>query len=292
MLNGKISTFVANLTESIMKNLHKHDIFGWCGTLVALLLIACQPSGPKDELEFYAVEAQEHQTEPPLELTGEDDEFALLHPQEERELDVKIDMEFVRSDNEQKAKVCQLINDQLIELLLKQSSDQTAEEAMAQYITAAKEEFHGDNIANIYQDHLTGRAERGMKDIINYRLMEETFMGGAHPSRLTTILRFNAQTGEFIPLDAVFPTINQRELQNLLLRKLMTDNNVFTMEGLNEKGYLEMSDFFVSKNFALRADSIEFYYNEYDIAPYAYGPTTICLSYEQVKNIVSTAFKQ
>lgn len=292
MLNGKISTFAANLTESIMKNLHKHYIFGWCCTLVALLLIACQPSGPKDELEFYAVEAQEHLTEPPLELTDEDDEFAQLHPQEERELDVKIDMDFVRSDNEQKTKVCQLINDQLIELLLKQSSDQTAEEAMAQYITAAKGEFHGDNIANIYQDHLTGRAERGMKDIINYRLMEETFMGGAHPSRLTTILRFNAQTGEFIPLDAVFPTINQRELQNLLLHKLMTDNNVFTMEGLNEKGYLEMSDFFVSNNFALRADSIEFYYNEYDIAPYAYGPTTICLSYEQVKNIVSAGFKQ
>lgn len=292
MLNGKISTFATKLTESMMKKPHKHYICGWCSALVALLFIACQPNGPKDELEFYAVEAQEHQTEPPLDLTDEDDEFAQLQSQEERELDVKIDMEFVRSDNEQKTKVCKLINDLLIELLLKQSSEQTQEEAMAQYIAAAKEEFHSDNIANIYQDYLTGRAERGMKDIINYRLMEETFMGGAHPSRLTTILRFNTQTGEFVSLDAVFPTVNQRELQNLLLHKLMTNNGVFTIEGLNEKGYLEMSDFFVSKNFAMRADSIEFYYNEYDIAPYAYGPTTICLSYEQVKNIISTEYKQ
>ena len=163
---------------------------------------------------------------------------------------------------------------------------------MAQYIEAAKEEFHSDNIANIYYDHLKGSAEHGMKGVINYRLVEDTFMGGAHPCQLTTILRFNTQTGEFIPLDEVFSTIHQHALQDTLLHKLMADNGVRTLQGLQKKGFLEMSDMFVSHNFALRDDSIEFYYNEYDIAPYAYGPTTICLSYDQVKDIVNEKYKK
>ena len=267
-------------------------IYSIDGVLMALLMTACQQTGTKEELEFYAMEAQEQLTEPPLDSADTDDEFAELHAQEERQLDVKVDMEFVKSDNELKKTVCKLINDQLIEMLLKQSSELTAEEAIAQYIEAAKEEFHGDDIANIYHDHLKGRAEHGMKDVINYRLVEDTFMGGAHPCRLTTILRFNAQTGEFIPLDDVFSTINQRTLQDMLLNKLMADNGVHTIEELREKGYLEMNDIFVSSDFSLRADSIEFYYNEYDIAPYAYGPTTICLGYDQVKDIISKNYKQ
>lgn len=292
MLNGKISTFAPNLTESVMKNPLIHHIVGGCGILIALLMAACQSNSPKDELTFYAVEAQENLKEPPLDSVDSDDAFAELHAQEERELDVKVNMEFVKSDNEQKTKVCKLINDQLIELLLKQSSDQAIEEALAQYIEAAKEEFHSDNIANIYYDHLKGNAEHGMKDVINYRLVEDTFMGGAHPCRLTTILRFNTQTGEFIPLDDVFSTIHQHALQDTLLHKLMADNGVRTLQGLQKKGFLEMSDMFVSHNFALRDDSIEFYYNEYDIAPYAYGPTTICLSYDQVKDIVNEKYKK
>ena len=292
MLNGKISTFAPNLTESVMKNPLIHHIVGRCSILMALLMAACQSNSPKDELTFYAVEAQENLKEPPLDSVDSDDAFAELHAQEERELDVKVNMEFVKSDNEQKTKVCKLINDQLIELLLKQSSDQAIEEALAQYIEAAKEEFHSDNIANIYYDHLKGNAEHGMKDVINYRLVEDTFMGGAHPCRLTTILRFNTQTGEFIPLDDVFSTIHQHALQDTLLHKLMADNGVRTLQGLQKKGFLEMSDMFVSHNFALRDDSIEFYYNEYDIAPYAYGPTTICLSYDQVKDIVNEKYKK
>lgn len=292
MLNGKISTFAPNLTESVMKNPLIHHIVGGCGILMALLMAACQSNSPKDELTFYAIEAQENLKEPPLDSVDSDDAFAELHAQEERELDVKVNMEFVKSDNEQKTKVCKLINDQLIELLLKQSSDQAIEEALAQYIEAAKEEFHSDNIANIYYDHLKGNAEHGMKDVINYRLVEDTFMGGAHPCRLTTILRFNTQTGEFIPLDDVFSTIHQHALQDTLLHKLMADNGVRTLQGLQKKGFLEMSDMFVSHNFALRDDSIEFYYNEYDIAPYAYGPTTICLSYDQVKDIVNEKYKK
>jgi hypothetical protein len=166
----------------------------------------------------------------------------------------------------------------------------SVDEAVAEYIEDVKSEFHGDEVANVYYDHLTGRAEYGKENVINYRLIEDVFTGGAHPCIQTTILRFNTQTGDFITLNDVFPTLNQPQLQKILLEKLMKDQNVHSIDELHQKGILEMTDMFVSNNFALLEDSIEFHYNEYDIAPYAVGACTIRVSYQDVKDIISTTW--
>ena len=262
------------------------------GTCFALLFIGCTSNKEWQNIEFYNVEKMEQLTEKPLD--DEEDSVGLgqLHDaNESREMDVKVDMQFMKSENVANEKVCNLINGQLIELLLKQSSELSIDEAIAQYIEDVKTEFHGDEVANVYHDHLIGRAEYGIENVINYRLLEDVFTGGAHPCKLTTILRFNTQTGEFITLDNVFPTINRPQLQDILLEKLMKDQNVHSLDELHQKGILEMTDMFISNNFALREDSIEFHYNEYDIAPYAYGACTICVSYDDVKDIISTTWE-
>ena len=257
---------------------------------VAELGSGCSASTKWNDLEFYQVEKLEQLTEEAKE-TDEENDYAPLRGDKPRELDVKVDMQFLKSDKETNEQVCQQINSQLIELLLKQSSELSIDEAIQQYMDDVKSEFRND-IAHAYYDHLTGRAEYGIENVINYRLTEDVYTGGAHPCTITTILRFNAMTGEFIALDNVFPIANQNMLKEKLLDKLMANNGVQTMEELHEKGYLELMDMFVSTNFALRKDSIEFYYNEYDIAPYAYGASTICLSYQDVQDLLSTTYEQ
>ena len=262
------------------------------GTFSTLLFTGCTSNKEWQNIEFYNVEKMEQLTEKTL--NEEEDSVGLgpLHDvNENREMNVKVDMQFMKSENVANEKVCNLINGHLIELLLKQSSELSIDEAIAQYIEDVKTEFHGDEVANVYHDHLTGRAEYGMKNVINYRLLEDIFTGGAHPCKLTTILRFNTQTGEFITLDNVFPSINQSQLQDILLKKLMKDQNAHSLEELHKKGILEMTDMFISNNFALREDSIEFYYNEYDIAPYASGACAICVSYEDVKDVISAKWE-
>lgn len=262
------------------------------GTFFALLATACTSNKEWQNIEFYNVEKMEQLTEKPLHVEEDSAGLGQLHNDDEsREMDVKVDMQFMKSENVANEKVCNLINGHLIELLLKQSSELSIDDAIAQYIEDVKTEFHGDEVANVYHDHLTGRAEYGMENVINYRLLEDIFTGGAHPCKLTTILRFNTQTGEFITLDDVFPTLNQTRLQDILLAKLMKDQNVQSLDELHQKGILEMTDMFISSNFALREDSIEFHYNEYDIAPYASGACTICVSYEDVKDIISTTWE-
>lgn len=258
-----------------------------------MFIVGCTSGTQWNDLEFYNVEKLEQLKEAPLKTDEEDDDaFAQLHKKESREMDVKVDMQFLKSGNQANEQVCKLINDQLVEMLLNQSSEMTVDEAVEQYIEDVKKEFHGDEVANIYYDHLTGRAEYGYENIINYRLVEDVFMGGAHPCTITTILRFNAMTGEFIPLEGLFTYPQQKQLQELLLERLMKMNQARSLEDLHKKGILEMSDMFISKNFALRADSLEFYYNEYDIAPYAYGSFSICLSYEDVKDLMPSLQKK
>ena len=276
-----------------MKKYIIHDIFAFLGAWISLFIVGCTSGTQWNDLEFYNVEKLEQLKEAPLKTDEEDDDaFAQLHKKESREMDVKVDMQFLKSGNQANEQVCKLINDQLVEMLLNQSSEMTVDEAVAQYIEDVKKEFHGDEVANIYYDHLTGRAEYGYENIINYRLVEDVFMGGAHPCTITTILRFNAMTGEFIPLEGLFTYPQQKQLQELLLERLMKMNQARSLEDLHKKGILEMSDMFISKNFALRADSLEFYYNEYDIAPYAYGSFSICLSYEDVKDLMPSLQKK
>ena len=47
---------------------------------------------------------------------------------------------------------------------------------------------------------------------------------------------------------------------------------------------------FASKDFSLEADSVIFYYNEYDIAPYAFGPCQLAISYDELQDIINPAF--
>ena len=254
--------------------------------LALTLTTSCDSNTKWNDIEFYEVHNSEQFTEE-FESDG-DDEFSDLHNNGEREFDVRVDMQFMQSGNGLSEDVCRLINAQLIEILLNQSSEQTADEAVESYIKEMEAQFHKDKMVREYIDQLEGKAEYGFENVINYRLTQSVFAGGAHPSTTTTILRFNAMTGDFISLDNVFPTSNHDALIGLLTEKLMKDNGVDSMEGLHEIGYLEFMDMFVTTNFALREDSIEFYYNEYDIAPYAYGPSTICLDYATIEPLMNT----
>ncbi|MCH5175833.1 MAG: DUF3298 domain-containing protein [Prevotellaceae bacterium] len=251
-----------------------------------LLATSCDSNKKWNDIEFYEVNKSEQFTED-YEY-DDDDEFADFHDDSEREFDVSVDMQFMQSGNGISEEVCQRINAQLIDKLLNQSGEQVADDAVEKYIKEMENQFRKDKLVREYVDHLEGTAEYGFENVINYRLTQTVFAGGAHPSTTTTILRFNAMTGDFISLDNVFPSANHDALIDLLTAKLMKDNGVDSMEGLHEIGYLEFMDMFVTPNFALRKDSIEFYYNEYDIAPYAYGPSTICLDYATVEPLMNT----
>lgn len=280
-MNRKIATFATDLNEMNMKPLYKPLLFAF----TFILFAACKFGKAKEHLDFHQVKRSVHLRDS---LNTKENEFAILYDTPFREMEIELDMNFLKATINTPQAVCQQINNKLTEILVNQSDSLTPEEAADKYIEQHKEDFLREKITYIYYSHLKGRGDFGLENVLNYRIEEEEFTGGAHPLTTVTILRFNTTTGDFITLDQICPLSSQQKLKEMLLKKLMKDKNASTMEELYQMGILDRTEMFVSKNFSLGKDSIEFYYNEYEIAPYAYGPCIISLGYDEVVELTAS----
>ena len=72
----------------------------------------------------------------------------------------------------------------------------------------------------------------------------------------------------------------------MLLSELMRKTNSKNMDELHDKGYLMTMDLYVPDNYILGTKDVTFYYNPYEIAPYATGDTELTISYGQLKAIM------
>lgn len=102
------------------------------------------------------------------------------------------------------------------------------------------------------------------------------YEGGAHEYNQTFYLNFQPgkRRKEFIAqqyLHAQLPVRTDRLLQDELVRLF----NSKDIKELSEKGILNTTDFYITSNFKLGKDSMEFLYNVYEIAPYDIRPHRI-----------------
>ena len=92
-----------------------------------------------------------------------------------------------------------------------------------------------------------------------------------------------------IGIGDVLDATQEQAILDIMLAKLLKDNNCSTREELMEKtGILGLGELYLTENFQLRKDSITFCFGQYDIAPYASGITYISLSYDSLKQYLKT----
>lgn len=122
--------------------------------------------------------------------------------------------------------------------------------------------------------------------VLVYYINANSYTGGAHGIYSTDYLNFDPENGHLITLDDVFKEGYKNKLNELLLAKFMQDQDVATLEQLQEKAYLQDTDMYPSENFRLEENNITFFYNVYEIAPYSSGTTEITLPYDELKEIL------
>lgn len=122
--------------------------------------------------------------------------------------------------------------------------------------------------------------------VLVYYINTNSYTGGAHGIYSIDYLNFNPENGHLITLNDVFNEGCKNKLNEMLLAQFMKDQGVATLEQLQEKAYLQDTDMYPSENFRLGKDSITFFYNVYEIAPYSSGTTEITLSYDELKDIL------
>lgn len=128
--------------------------------------------------------------------------------------------------------------------------------------------------------------------VISFQCSESSFEGGAHPSSNTTFLNFDASTGgkatlANVVIEGSLPRLTQvAEAQFRKARKLAPN------EDLDEAGFIFFKGhrFYLNDNWGVTNDSLIFYYNAYEVAPYAWGPTEVRIPFSEIRDLLRPGF--
>ncbi|WP_455591157.1 DUF3298 domain-containing protein [Bacteroides sp.] len=138
-----------------------------------------------------------------------------------------------------------------------------------------------------YYKGIEGHVQFYEKNLLIYRIDYNEYTGGAHGIYMTTYLNMDLINLRPIRLDDIFVDDNKDALTDLLWNQLMADHGAKTREELEDMGYGSTGEIAPTENFYLEKDGITFFYNVYDITPYAMGTIQVKLPYEIMAHLLS-----
>ena len=114
------------------------------------------------------------------------------------------------------------------------------------------------------------------------------FTGGAHPQYAATFTSFNAATGAKIALDDVLVAGFGPRLTRIAENRFRARNGIKPGMTLRDAGYIFFKNdtFALNDNFWFGPKGVTFFYNTYEIAPYAMGTTELLLTYRQINELI------
>jgi hypothetical protein len=120
--------------------------------------------------------------------------------------------------------------------------------------------------------------------LISMTVQQDYYTGGAHGGMETYFINVNPGTGAEFTLDNLLKSGYQKPLATIGEQVFRKVKEIPDTASLNEN-YFEFADdtFQLNKNYGFRKEGILFYYNNYEIAPYAAGPSEVLIPYERIK---------
>lgn len=125
------------------------------------------------------------------------------------------------------------------------------------------------------------------KNLLIYKINYSENTGGAHGMYTTTFVNFDLSRKKMIHLGDLFEGEYQDELSDCIWDQLMTDHHAKSRDELENLGYGVTNEITATENFYLSDKGITFYYNVYDIAPYAMGPVSVTIPFSKVTRLLA-----
>ena len=137
--------------------------------------------------------------------------------------------------------------------------------------------------------HLERRAValRDTAGYVSIAISENAYAGGAHPNTSTLYVTLDVTTGRSVSLDALLAPGGRDTLTAIGERLFRLKRHLSPGARLDSAGFwFEDNTFRLNENFALGTAGLIFTFNQYEIAPYATGPTEIVLPYRDLQGIL------
>ncbi|MBO4551364.1 MAG: DUF3298 domain-containing protein [Bacteroidaceae bacterium] len=168
----------------------------------------------------------------------------------------------------------------------------TVQEAMAAFADSTKaewlaelaERYEPDSEYNEmlqYYYNVAGSAvETGRDDVLSYMATTDCYLGGAHGSHVVMYYNFDIKSGKLLSIKDVVPADREQEMLKQMEEQLCKDWDAKDIVDLQENtGITMLGELYLTNNFLLKNDSIEFLFNQYEIAPYAAGLISVTIPF-------------
>lgn len=133
----------------------------------------------------------------------------------------------------------------------------------------------------------TGEVKLNKENVFSIDYMEYSYTGGAHPNTFVTFKNFSLSDGEEIKLDQIISTDKQSELTKIAEAEFRKLKELTSEADLGQAGFwFENNKFYLNDNFLITDSSLVFYYNNYEITAYAFGPTELTIPFSRIKPLI------
>jgi len=146
------------------------------------------------------------------------------------------------------------------------------------------------DVPDSYQEWFTernGTVKFFNDDFMSLTFSEYAYLGGAHPNSYTLFTILDLNNGNKITLEDIFIEGYKPILNKIAEEEFRKLKELGKHEDLDEAGFwFDDNRFSINDNFALSDDGLTFYYNNYEITAYAYGPTELIIPLAKISNLI------
>jgi hypothetical protein len=120
----------------------------------------------------------------------------------------------------------------------------------------------------------------------------DEYTGGAHGNHYTVISNIDIQSKKKIEIKDIIEKEKIVELTKIAEVQFRKNENLSDSASLEKDFFFENGTFDINENFGLTKSSFIIYFNEYEIRPYAEGPTLLEIPYSDIENILNSMGKK
>ncbi len=133
----------------------------------------------------------------------------------------------------------------------------------------------------------TSEVKLNKGNIFSIDFMEYSYTGGAHPNTVVVFKNYNLSNGEEITLDEIILPDKQAELTKVGETEFIKLKDLTFQADLGQAGFwFENNEFYLNDNFLITDSSLVFYYNNYEITAYAFGPTELRIPFSIINLLI------
>lgn len=112
------------------------------------------------------------------------------------------------------------------------------------------------------------------------------YTGGAHGNSYVKYINIDLENANQLKLDDLLVKGFESNLNQLIDKKFREVKDLQPTDDLEKKGGLFENKITYNDNFAVSKNGLLFYYNNYEIAPYAAGTTELLITYDELVNLI------